>query len=102
MSATVIQFPCTRQKRPAAAKGAKPSPAQLSWLRTGFRRPSGALSQCDDQARWVRPATVRACLARGWVVERIRFKVGQVLDEEIVVYRLTLAGIDAVPPDQRD
>ena len=45
---------------------AKPSSAQLAWLKRGLRQPGGKLPLFDAQGQRMNPRTIRACLEQGW------------------------------------
>lgn len=45
---------------------ARPSPAQLKWLRRGLNEAGGKLPLFDEDGQRVPTATVRACIAAGW------------------------------------
>jgi len=45
---------------------AKPTAAQLDWLRRGLGQPGGKLPLFDRDGQRVHPRTVRACVQRGW------------------------------------
>ncbi len=46
--------------------GRKPSEAQRRYLRRGLDQPGGKLPLFDTDGKAVTPATVRACIDRGW------------------------------------
>lgn len=48
------------------AASAKPTTAQLAWLRRGLEQPGGKLPLFDDAGQRVSDRTVRSCLDRGW------------------------------------
>ncbi len=45
---------------------ARPTCAQLVWLRRGLGQPGGKLPLFDEDGQRVSPRTVRVCLDRGW------------------------------------
>ncbi|MBI1778860.1 MAG: hypothetical protein HYR63_26265 [Proteobacteria bacterium] len=49
-----------------AVLGAKPTSAQLGWLRRGLRQPGGKLPLFDEQGQRMNLRTIRACLEQGW------------------------------------
>lgn len=52
--------------RLAAAGEAKPSEAQLRWLRRGLDQPAGKLPLFDRAGRRVNGRLVQVCLDQGW------------------------------------
>ena len=51
---------------PVSGVHAKPSPAQLRWLRTGLSQPGGKLPLFDADGQRVPTRTVRSCIDSGW------------------------------------
>ena len=49
-----------------ATRQARPSPAQLTWLRRGLEQPGGKLPLFDTDGQRVNERTVRACIDQGW------------------------------------
>lgn len=50
-----------------ASSSPKPTPVQRRWLLRGAAEPGGKLPLFDAEGREVPRATIRACLAAGWV-----------------------------------
>jgi hypothetical protein len=46
--------------------GAKPTDAQLAWLKRGLGQPGGKLPLFNSDGQRISPRTVRVCLDRGW------------------------------------
>lgn len=46
--------------------GAKPSAAQLRYLREGLAQPGGKLPLFDDKGQEISVRTIRSCVERGW------------------------------------
>ena len=51
-----------------AGDGARPSPAQLRYLRHGLDQPGGKLPLFDRDGQEISARTIRACIDRGWAV----------------------------------
>ena len=45
---------------------ARPSAAQLAWLKRGLRQPGGKLPLFDEWGQRVNEQTIRSCIAQGW------------------------------------
>jgi hypothetical protein len=45
---------------------ARPSAAQLSWLKRGLKQPGGKLPLFDEWGQRVNEQTIRSCIAQGW------------------------------------
>jgi len=45
---------------------ARPSAAQLTWLKRGLRQPGGKLPLFDEWGQRVNDQTIRSCVAQGW------------------------------------
>jgi len=50
----------------APATNARPTPAQMRYLRLGLRQPGGKLPLFDADGREIDPRTIRSCIERGW------------------------------------
>ena len=72
--------------RPHAS--AKPSDAQLRYLRRGLTQPGGKLPLFDDFGQHVHPALVKACISHGWAEPWF----GNPLKPDWLVCRLTEEG----------
>lgn len=46
--------------------GAKPTPAQLRYLKTGLEQPGGKLSLFDENGQAIARNTIRSCIEHGW------------------------------------
>lgn len=44
----------------------QPTPAQRRYLERGLAQPGGKLPLFDEDGQTVPPATIRACIAKGW------------------------------------
>ncbi len=68
MAAQGTHINSNQHKAPTASRGrAKPSPAQLAWLRHGLTQPSGKLPLFDRGGQRIRERTIRSCLDNYWV-----------------------------------
>jgi hypothetical protein len=45
---------------------ARPSAAQLGWLKRGLQQPGGKLPLFDEWGQRVNEQTIRSCIAQGW------------------------------------
>jgi hypothetical protein len=45
---------------------ARPSTAQLAWLKRGLRQPGSKLPLFDEWGQRVNEQTIRSCIAQGW------------------------------------
>jgi hypothetical protein len=45
---------------------ARPSAAQLGWLKRGLKQPGGKLPLFDEWGQRINEQTVRSCIAQGW------------------------------------
>jgi hypothetical protein len=78
---------------PADAVGqAKPSSAQLRYLRMGIHEPGGKLPLFDTDGREIKPATIRSCIEKGWAEPWF----ANPIKPDWLVCRLTDAGRGAV------
>ncbi len=73
-------------------KQARPTPAQVVWLRRGLEAPGGKLPLFDEFGQHYHARTVRACLDQGWAAPWI----GNPLKPDWLVCKLTEAGRRAV------
>lgn len=55
-----------KASKTATARGTRPTPTQLAWLRRGLEQPGGKLPLFDANGKRVSERTVRACIAQGW------------------------------------
>lgn len=74
---------------------ARPSEAQLRYLRHGLDQPGGKLPLFDDEGREISPRTIRACIERGWAEPWF----ANPTKRNWLVCRLTATGRAAAAPD---
>jgi hypothetical protein len=71
---------------------ARPTPAQMVWLRRGLEEPGGKLPLFDNEGQRYNPRTIQSCLEHGWAEPWI----GNPTKPDWLVCKLTKAGRNAV------
>jgi hypothetical protein len=69
---------------------ARPSTAQLGWLRRGLVQPGGKLPLFDEWGQRISEQTIRSCIAQGWAEPWF----ANPLKPDWLVCKLTAAGRD--------
>jgi hypothetical protein len=77
-----------------AAIHARPSAAQLVWLKRGLQQPGGKLPLFDEWGQRVNEQTIRSCVAQGWAEPWF----ANPLKPDWLVCRLTEAGRSLADP----
>ena len=81
-----------RTKTHKQATDARPSPAQLSYLRGGLAQAGGKLPLFDAQGRQINRQTIRSCIERGWAEPWF----ANPIKPDWLVCKLTAAGREAI------
>jgi hypothetical protein len=61
-----VHSPLPAEREPMLAESARPTPAQLRYLRLGIRQPGGKLPLFDPQGQEIDSRTIRSCIDHGW------------------------------------
>lgn len=76
-----------RSERPDA----RPSAAQLRYLKAGVDQPGGKLPLFDSQGQQINPKTIRSCVEKGWAEPWF----DNPIKPDWLVCRLTISGRNA-------